>query len=246
MREVYEIPRGTPLKAIGYPMGMGEPNITGGEITNFISGDRISVEKYVTDAAINPGNSGGPAIDTEGRVIGVNTSIIEDADNIGFITPANYISIILKNFFENNEIRFADLGGDFQRNSDIVSSHLKMDKAVGLIVSSIEKNGFLDKAGVQKEDVIIEVDGRRFDRHGICLGKQYYHRRNIFDLFKLIPINQSVELTLFRKGKEIKISGPALILPLKKLTVNPLLIDRNFLVIWGTSQETSRCCSFYF
>jgi serine protease Do len=81
------VTRGTEIKAIGYPMGMTEPNITGGEITNFMAGERMIAEKYVTDAAINPGNSGGPAIDQEGQVIGINTSIYQDAENIGFITP---------------------------------------------------------------------------------------------------------------------------------------------------------------
>jgi serine protease Do len=43
-------------------MGMIEPNITGGEITNFVSGSEYTTERFVTNAAINPGNSGGPSI----------------------------------------------------------------------------------------------------------------------------------------------------------------------------------------
>ena len=54
--------RGEEIKAIGYPLGMVEPNISGGEITNFVPGSEYSTERFVTDAAINPGNSGGPHI----------------------------------------------------------------------------------------------------------------------------------------------------------------------------------------
>ena len=54
--------RGEEIKAMGYPMGMVEPNISGGEITNFVSGSEYTTERYVTDAAINPGNSGLPSL----------------------------------------------------------------------------------------------------------------------------------------------------------------------------------------
>ena len=80
--------RGEKVKAIGYPMGMIEPNITGGEITNFISGTEYTTERFVTNAAINPGNSGGPCINEDGKVVGLNTAIMTDASNIGFPVEA--------------------------------------------------------------------------------------------------------------------------------------------------------------
>jgi serine protease Do len=86
LREGASPSRGEEIKAIGYPMGMIEPNITGGEITNFVSGSEYSTERFVTNAAINPGNSGGPSISEDGRVVGLNTAVMTNADNIGFIT----------------------------------------------------------------------------------------------------------------------------------------------------------------
>ena len=85
--------RGEEIKAIGYPMGMTEPNISGGEITNFVSGSEYTTERFVTDAAINPGNSGGPSVNKDGRVVGLNTAIMVGAENIGFITPASFVKI---------------------------------------------------------------------------------------------------------------------------------------------------------
>lgn len=227
------VTRGTEIRAIGYPMGMSEPNITTGEITNFMSGDRFSAEKYVTDAAINPGNSGGPSIDATGEVIGINTSIIQDADNIGFLTPYTYIQIFLKNLFENNSVDFSEIGGSFQKNSLGLSKAIGMDNPRGILVSAVEKEGFLSSLGVKKEDIILGLNGSNIDRHGIFIGEHQYHRRNIFDEFKLIPLGQEVSLNIWRSGKIIELSGPAKKTIKKKVVSNPIINDRCFLSLWG-------------
>jgi serine protease Do len=227
------ITRGTPIKAIGYPMGMVEPNITAGEITNFVSGDRVVSEKFVTDAAINPGNSGGPSIDENGNVIGVNTSIYQDADNIGFITPSTFIKIILDNIFNNQTLDFNDLGGTVQKNSQEVAKALGQEKPMGVIVTNIEKDGFLEKAQVQNEDIITTIDDIEIDRHGVCLNEYKFHRRNIFDYIKLLPINQEIRLKVIRDGKEIELKAPGTPYPIKKITTHPLVQERRFVEAWG-------------
>lgn len=233
-----EIARGTILKAIGYPLGMSEPNITGGEITNFVSGDSSKTEKYVTNAAINPGNSGGPAIDNKGKVIGINTSIYKESENIGFITPFTFIKIILKNIFENNSIDFADIGGSFQKNSEIMAAELNAKTSHGIIVNLIEKDGFLDKIGIQEEDIITGLNKEIIDRHGIFLKKAKYHRTNIFDVFKLIPIGEEVELTVLRKGKKLLFNGQAMSLPKKQIQNRPIILERKFIEVWGMTVQT--------
>lgn len=234
--------RGTTIKAIGYPMGMTEPNITGGEITNFMSGERMIAEKYVTDAAINPGNSGGPAIDENGEVIGINTSIYEEAENIGFITPSTFIKIILTNIFENDSVNFSDIGGSFQKNSPEAAMALGMKEPTGLIVRSVEKGGFLELAKVKREDVLLslkyenpqgELVCDKLDRHGILISEDHYHRRNLFDVFKLIPIDSNVELELWREGKAIPLSGKACCLKSRKIESNPIIEEREFVDAWG-------------
>jgi len=233
LRSRNEISRGMKLKAIGYPMGMSEPNITAGEITNFMSGDRITAEKYVTDAAINPGNSGGPALDEDGNVIGVNTSIYQDAENIGFITPASFIMIILKNIFGSNDVCVADIGGEFQKNSKVISSKLGMDSSNGIIVSSMEQDGFLSSAGVLVGDVILGLNQNLFDRHGICLEDNYFHRKNIFDILRLIPIEEKVNLLIWRNKKKMNVKASVQAYPLKKIDTKPIINERKFLDIWG-------------
>lgn len=241
------VTRGTEIKAIGYPMGMTEPNITGGEITNFMSGERMIAEKYVTDAAINPGNSGGPAIDENGEVIGLNTSIYEDADNIGFITPSPFIKIILANIFENDSICLSDIGGTFQKNSLELAKALKMTEPKGLIIRSLDIGGFLENAGAKHEDVLLSLTYKNsqakkvtesFDRHGILMAEDHYHRRNIFDIFKLIPIDSEVELTIWREGKEVSLKAKACPLKETKIESNPIIEERCFLDAWGLTIQT--------
>jgi len=149
LREGSSPSRGDELKAIGYPMGMVEPNISGGEITNFISGSEYTTERFVTNAAINPGNSGGPSITKDGKVIGLNTAIMAGADNIGFITPASFVKIIIENLVQQNEPHFAGMGGLLQKNADNFNDLLNQQKAKGVIVSNIEENGFLYAAGLK-------------------------------------------------------------------------------------------------
>lgn len=229
--------RGTKLKAIGYPIGMTEPNITGGEITNFASGDRLRTARYVTNAAINPGNSGGPAIDENSEVIGINTAIVQDAENIGFITPSNFIEIILQNIFEYNSTCFSDIGGDFQKNSSEVSLHLGMPNANGVIVTSVESEGFLEDAGVQKGDVILDLNGQEIDRHGIFLKDSYHHRRNIFEEFKLIPMNSDVRVSVWRDREKIQLKGQAKAFREKRIRSRPVIEEREFLDVWGMTLQ---------
>lgn len=242
LRKNLGVTRGTEIKAIGYPMGMTEPNITGGEITNFMSGERMIAEKYVTDAAINPGNSGGPAIDENGEVIGINTSIYQDAENIGFITPSTFIDIILTNIFENKSVHFSDIGGSFQKNSPEAAKALKMRNTTGLIVRSLDREGFLESAQVKLEDVILsltyenpqgETVTDQIDRHGILISEDHYHRRNIFDVFKLTPLGSNISLEVWRNGETITLNGKARCLKLRNIESNPIIEEREFIDAWG-------------
>ncbi|MCS5491388.1 S1C family serine protease [Algoriphagus limi] len=227
-------PRGEVIKAIGYPLGMIEPNITGGEITNFISGSEFTTERFVTNAAINPGNSGGPSINKDGEVIGLNTAVIVDAENIGFITPASFIKIIIKNLLLLNEPQFAGLGGKLQKNSENFNPFLKQSRAKGVIVSKVLKKGFLEAAKIQPRDVILSINQVEFDRHGIVIGKEgLYRHKNIFDVMKLVPIGEEVEIGYLRDGKIQHAKAKAMPNPELGIISNPILSERRFLEVFG-------------
>lgn len=234
LREGTNPSRGEMIKAIGYPLGMVEPNITGGEITNFISGSEFSSERFVTNAAINPGNSGGPSITEDGKVIGLNTAVIVDAENIGFITPASFIKIIIDNLILLSEPQFAGIGGKLQKNAENFNPYLNQTQAKGVIVSKVLDNGFLEAAKIQAKDVILSINKAEFDRHGIVIGKEgLYRHKNIFDVMKLVPIGEEVTINYLRNGKVHQSKARAMPNPEKGIISSPILNEREYLEIFG-------------
>lgn len=195
------VERGTEIRAIGYPLGMEEPNISGGEITNFISGNQDLTERLVTDAAINPGNSGGPSINECGEVIGINTAIIYGANNVGFITPISFCNILLKNLLSKTEAALADLGGHFQTNSQINAKRLNASDENGLIIRKLDAGGMLEKAGVRPQDILLKINDNVIDKHGFIVSHNQYHHQTIYDIIRLNPINTDVEITYLRDGE---------------------------------------------
>lgn len=226
--------RGEEIKAIGYPMGMVEPNMSGGEITNFISGSEYTTERFVTNAAINPGNSGGPSVSKNGKVVGLNTAVMIDAENIGFITPAGFVKIIIENLLKQNEPHFAGMGGKLQKNSDHFNPLLKQSEAKGLIVAQVMANGFLEAAGIQARDVILSINGVEFDRHGIVIGKEgHFRHKNNYDVMKLIPIGDDVEVVYFRDGETRTTSAKAMRNPEKGVISRPIIDERKYIEVFG-------------
>ena len=226
--------RGEEIKAIGYPMGMVEPNISGGEITNFVSGSEYTTERFVTNAAINPGNSGGPSVSKNGKVVGLNTAVMVDAENIGFITPAGFVKIIIDNLLKQNEPHFAGIGGLLQKNSENFNELLKQSEAKGLIVSKVESNGFIDAAGIKVRDVILSINGVEFDRHGIVIGKEgHFRHKNNYDVMKLIPIGDDVEVVYLRNGEVKTTNARAMRNPEKGVVSHPIISEREYLEVFG-------------
>ena len=216
--------RGEEIKAIGYPIGMVEPNIFGGEITNFISGSEYTTERFVTDAAINPGNSGGPGVNSNGKVVGLNTAVMIDADNIDFLTPAGFVKIILDNLLEQNEPHFSGIGGKLQKNADNFNPFLKQPSAKGVIVDKIKPGGFLEAAKIRKRDVILSINGVEFDRHGIVIGKEgRFRHKNIYDVMKLVPIGDEVEVVYLRNGEISTTNAIAMRNPENGVRSNPII-----------------------
>jgi serine protease Do len=109
--DTYEIPevklaenggtqQGDPVIAIGHPFGF-KFSATQGIISNTMHkmGDITYLQH---DAALNPGNSGGPLVNMQGDVIGVNTFVVRDGDNIGFSLPAHYLAESIREYKEKS------------------------------------------------------------------------------------------------------------------------------------------------
>lgn len=87
---------GDQVIAIGHPFGFKYTS-TQGIISN-VSHEINDINYYLIDAALNPGNSGGPLLDRQGDVIGVNTFIVKDGNNIGFSLPISYLAEAIEEF----------------------------------------------------------------------------------------------------------------------------------------------------
>jgi len=225
--------RGMEIKAIGYPMGMDEPNISGGEITNFISGDDVYTERLVTDAAINPGNSGGPSIIEGGKVVGINTSILVEANNIGFITPINFGEIIAENILKKECAELTQLGASFQPNSEANSKFLKKKVNEGVIVTEVIKGGLLHKAGLKKWDILTGINNNHFDRHGLVLGAEVQRYRTVFDVARLIPIGSKASFEFYREGLKRKKTLATFPKPKDFIPAHPRVQDRKYIFFKG-------------
>lgn len=234
------INRGDEIKAVGYPLGMDEPNISGGEISNFISGSDDTVERLVTDAAINPGNSGGPAIAAGGLVVGINTAIIAGANNIGFITPIHIAENVLKGLLKSHEAGVSRLGASLQKNSDSNAKYLKMKKAEGLIIRKVFPGGFAERAQLKKHDVILAINNVFIDRHGNIKNEGISRKRNIFDELHSYPLGHSLRVKILRDGKKITLSAKTSLWEEDGFHLKPIMKERSYLCVAGlVFQEVS-------
>ena len=227
------VQRGTEVKAIGYPFGMMEPNMSGGAISNFIAGDLDNPERLVTDAAINPGNSGGPAIVHGGMAIGINTSVVVDADNIGFITPMEWARILLPQMLETPDAHLADIGAMLQPNSTANARHLGLSHVDGVIVMRAHPGGLLDRAGLRHLDVVVAIDGFPIDRFGSLVRAKDLRRRNIYDAVRHIPVGSKLRIDYMREGKLRKTETKAIHSPQIDVPSQPIVSKRRYIEFYG-------------
>ena len=149
--------------AIGNPFGVGQ-TVTNG-IVSALARTAASVSDYQlfiqTDAAINPGNSGGALVDTEGRLVGVNTAIYSrsgGSNGIGFAVPSRLVQQVLKTAIDGGVLVRPWLGVSTSTVTSDLARALELDRPAGALIDDVWPGGPADKAGLQAGDVIIEID----------------------------------------------------------------------------------------
>jgi S1-C subfamily serine protease len=149
--------------AIGSPLGF-ESTVTAGVVSALgrtlrsITGHLV--ENIIqTDAALNPGNSGGPLVDSQGRVIGINTAVIMPAQGICFAIPINMAKHILPQLMQHGRVVRGYLGLHARNvplpNSTRRQHNLQQTSAVQ--VMGLEPNGPADQAGILEDDLIVSL-----------------------------------------------------------------------------------------
>ncbi len=157
--------------AIGSPFDLRlQHTVTSGIIsakgrTISLSGELTYQDFIQTDAAINPGNSGGALVNLRGELIGINTAIYAGNSGgnigIGFAVPVNLARRVMDDLINHGEVVRGYLGVYITTPDAELSEALKIKDNKGAVITEVLAGTPADKAGLQKYDVVVEVDGKR-------------------------------------------------------------------------------------
>lgn len=191
--------------AIGNPLGNLEGTVTAGIVSAMgrevstrseVTGNVVTIENAIqTDASINSGNSGGALLNGEGKLIGINsvkasrTSSGDSVDGIGFAIPSNQVKEIVSRFINYDEKGRPSFG--------IVGMPLTQEQAepfgypAGILIRKLTPGSGAEAAGLQVNDIITEVDGKKVSTIQDMNQVKVKH-----------AAGDVVEVKYFRNGKE--------------------------------------------
>jgi serine protease Do len=139
---------------MGIVSALGRSGLTGfNQYQNFIQ----------TDAAINPGNSGGALVDTEGRLVGINTAIISDTrgnEGVGLAVPINMARQVMEHLIAGGKVTRGNLAMLFQDITPRLAKAMNLPVQNGVLVSDVFPNTPAEKAGIKSGDVIVGFNGK--------------------------------------------------------------------------------------
>ena len=150
--------------AIGSPFGF-ENTVTAGVVSakNRALPDDSSVPFIQTDVAVNPGNSGGPLFNARGEVVGINSQIYSRTggyQGVSFAIPIDLADRIKQQIVAHGKVEHAKLGVVVQEVNQALADSFKLASPEGALVSSVEKGGAAERAGLESGDVIRRIDGQ--------------------------------------------------------------------------------------
>lgn len=189
--------------AIGTALGEFRNTVTTGVVSglgrgitagNVFDGFAERLDNVIqTNAAINPGNSGGPLLNSEGQVIGVNSAVASSGQNIGFAIPINIIKDSINNFNATGKFDRAYLGVSYVILSKRAA--LMNDLPEGAYVESVIKDSSAQKAGIQKDDIIVKIEGKKIaDLDG-----------GIASFISKKKIGDTITLSIYRNGETVDV-----------------------------------------
>ena len=153
---------GDQVLAIGNPFGVGQ-TVTGG-IISALGRNQLGInvfENFIqTDAAINPGNSGGALVDTQGRLLGINTAIYSRSGGsmgIGFAIPVSTARQVLESIVRDGQVTRGWIGVEPQELNAELAQTFNISAKSGVIITGVLQNGPAAAAGIRPGDVITSV-----------------------------------------------------------------------------------------
>lgn len=197
--------------AIGNALGQFQNTVTTGIISGYGrsveagsasgSGGTESLQNlFQTDAAINQGNSGGPLVNANSEVIGINTAIAGNAQNIGFAIPVNDVTGLISGVLKTGKLQRPYLGVRYVSITDDYASQYNLAAKRGAYIvpsqdnSSILAGSPAAKAGLKEKDIILKVNDTKIDENN-----------SLSSVLGRLQVGQKVTLTIMRDGKEQKV-----------------------------------------
>lgn len=165
--------------AIGTALGEFRNTVTVGVISGLGRGITAgspfegSVERLdnviQTDAAINPGNSGGPLLNSSGQVVGINTAVSSEGQNIGFAIPINIVKEALDEFRRTGSFQRPYLGVSYRMITRTMAIQYEIPE--GAYVMDVIQGSPAERSGIEPEDVITRLDNQKITEANGGLAK---------------------------------------------------------------------------
>jgi S1-C subfamily serine protease len=204
---------GQEVVAIGNPLGLDQ-SLTRGVVSAI---NRILPETFFSlqepliqmDTPINRGNSGGPLVNRCGEVVGITTSVIPDAQNIGFSIPINMAKALLPALLKDGRLVRPWLGfhGQFIENG--LKELLRLPLVQGFLIEVVEPTSPADKAGLRGGELELTIAGRDFLIGGDIItginGSAITSPDKVVDALKTLTVGSVLTLNVFRQGKTIHV-----------------------------------------
>jgi len=197
------IHQGELVLAFGSPLGL-ESSVSMGVVSSVaraLHPDDMMV--YIqTDAPINPGNSGGPLVDSEGRVIGINTFILTQSggsEGLGFAIPSSIVANVYGQIRKEGHVHRGRIGIHAQTITPGMAAGLNLTQDWGVIVADVQPDGPSDKAGLKIGDIIRSLN-----------GKIMHDARQLeLEIFRY-PMRQKITLDILRASDRLSIDVPVI------------------------------------
>jgi serine protease Do len=198
---------GDVVLAIGNPFGIGQSVSRG--IVSALSRGQLGIEQLEdfiqTDAAINPGNSGGALIDSEGRVVGINTAILSSSggfNGVGLAIPINLVRFVAEQIVAKGKVDRGFLGVQTQDLTEDIATQFNAEK--GALVSEVTQDSPAEKAGLKAGDVITKVN-----------GTEIRDQRHLQLVVTQLPPGTDVTVDYVRDGKTLSTKAKLALRPTK-------------------------------
>lgn len=221
-----ELRPGQLVLAFGSPLGL-ESSVTMG-IVSAVARQLAPEDPMIyiqTDAPINPGNSGGALVDTEGRLVGINTLIYSQgggSEGIGFAAPSNIVRNVFHQIRQSGRVRRGEIGVHTQTVTSVMADALGLTPESGVIVADVAEDGPAARAGLQPGDVIHALDGKRMEN-----GRQF--RINLYTR----TIGEAVTLDVQRGERRLTVRVPVVERESTAARLADLLVPANAVAALG-------------